>query len=290
MRVGVAGFGKMGSALATRLQSRGHAVLAWNRTPGRITLRGVHAVEAPVELARHADVIISSLFDDTAALDVYAGADGLLNAASGKLFIEMSTLQPATQRALGLATKAAGGAFVECPVGGSTGPANEGQLIGLAGGDTVDFQRALPLLGDLCRRVHYLGPVGAASAAKLALNLPLLVFWQALGEALLLLDPHATDVFAFLEAFNESAGAPAVLKGKWETVLSSLRGQTGTSATFDVGTMRKDMELILAERPDLPVAAAALAALQDACLQGAGHLDCAQLPAYRLSITDVLKH
>ena len=75
------------------------------------------------------------------------------------------------------------GAFVECPVGGTIGPAKEGKLFGFAGGEAADFARAKPLLDQMCRRVEHLGPAGSGSSMKLAINLPLLVYWQALGEA-----------------------------------------------------------------------------------------------------------
>src|SRR2546427_49450 len=76
-----------------------------------------------------------------------------------------------------------GAAFVECPVGGSTGPARQGQLIGLLGATPADAERARPLLHGLCRRIEHCGPVGAGATMKLAINLPLMVSWQAFGEA-----------------------------------------------------------------------------------------------------------
>ena len=94
--------------------------------------------------------------------------------------------------------KAKAAAFVECPVGGTIGPAKEGKLFGFAGGEKADFERAKPLLDQMCRRVEHLGPAGSGASMKLAINLPLLVYWQALGEALSLvkhlnLDPAPRD-------------------------------------------------------------------------------------------------
>ena len=184
MRVGVAGIGKMGAAIAARLDELGETVTVWNRSPGKAVATGLAIAESPRELARASDIVISSLFDETAVEEVYGGEEGLLEAAAGKIFVEMSTVRPGAQRALAGAVAEAGGFFVECPVGGTTGPARSGRLLGLAGGEAADLERARPLLDKLCYRVEHMGPAGSGALAKLAINLPLLVFWQSLGEAL----------------------------------------------------------------------------------------------------------
>ncbi len=99
MRIGVAGIGKMGAAIAARLIEVGHEVAVWNRTPDKAkAIAGATVAGTPAELLRRADVIISSL-TDAAALDaVYKGPSGLLSGdAAGKLFIDMSTVLPATE-------------------------------------------------------------------------------------------------------------------------------------------------------------------------------------------------
>lgn len=75
---------------------------------------------------------------------------------------------------------------MECPVGGTIGPARSGQLLGLAGGETADVERARPVLEKLCRRIEQMGRIGAGASIKLAINLPPIVFWQSFGEALAL--------------------------------------------------------------------------------------------------------
>ena len=194
MRIAVAGIGKMGAAIAARLIEVGHDVTVWNRTPGKAkAIAGATVAATPAELLRRSDIIISSL-TDAAALDaVYKGPSGLLSGdVAGKLFIDMSTVLPATEVALAEAVRSKGAAFVECPVGGSTGPARQGKLIGLVGGDAADIARARPILEQLCRRLEHAGPVGSGAVLKFAVNLPLMVYWQALGEALAL--AHALPV------------------------------------------------------------------------------------------------
>ena len=205
MRIGVAGIGEMGAAIAARLIEVGHEVAVWNCTPDKArAVAGASPVAALLaELTQRAHVIISCL-TDAAALDaVYQGPQGLLSGnASGKLFIDMSTVLPASEIALGEAVRAKGGAFVECPVGGSTWLARQGKLIGLVGGEAADVARCVkPILEQLCRRLEHAGPVGSGAVLKFAVNLPLMVYWQALGEALALTRrttgrPRTADGFA----------------------------------------------------------------------------------------------
>jgi 3-hydroxyisobutyrate dehydrogenase len=129
MKLGIAGVGKMGAAIAARLIEVGHDVTVWNRTPEKAkAVAGAKIAGSPVELAQTSEAVISIL-TDAAALDaVYNGASGLLQAkVAEKLFIDMSTVLPATEIALAGAVRGKGAAFVECPVGGSTGPARQGK-------------------------------------------------------------------------------------------------------------------------------------------------------------------
>src|ERR1700712_4779622 len=155
MRIGVAGLGKMGSAMAARLAETGAGVVVWNRTRERAEASGFAVMDTPRALAEGSDIVMTSLFDAAALDAVFHGADGLLTAARGKLFIEMSTVRPAVQVALAAEVRAAGGTFVECPVGGTTGPARTGKLLGLVGAEPAHLERARPVLELLCRRVEH---------------------------------------------------------------------------------------------------------------------------------------
>ena len=139
---------------------------------------GAALAPSAAELAAQGDVVIVMLRDDTAALEVYSGEGGLLSQpATGKLFVEMSTLRPATVLKLAGLVRAAGGVFVEAPVSGTVGPAENGQLLALVGAEPEDLERARPQLEILCRRIIHAGPVGQGALLKLVINLPLAVYW-----------------------------------------------------------------------------------------------------------------
>ena len=168
MKVGVAGLGRMGGAIAKRLIELGHEVTVWNRSADKaepLVKAGAARAASPCALVSRVDVVITILTDAKAITDVYEGASGLLAGnVSGKTFIEMSTVQPATEVELAEKISARGGAMVECPVGGTVGPALQGKLLGLAGGTTENFARVKPLLEQMCRRVDLVGPIGAGAS------------------------------------------------------------------------------------------------------------------------------
>jgi 3-hydroxyisobutyrate dehydrogenase len=288
MKIGVAGLGRMGSAIARRLLDQGHEVTVWNRSPGKaaaLVAAGAKEAASGAELARGAEATITILTDAAAIEAVYRGAHGLLaGAPEGKLFIEMSTVRPETEAALAQHVASAGGVFVECPVGGTVGPALQGKLIGLAGGDPAAFARAKPILDQLCRRVEHVGPVGAGASMKLAINLPLTVYWQAMGEAYALCRHLGADPAWLVELLADTSGGPNVLKARGGAVAKALAGEDPGSATFDCDSMRKDLRTMVEEARargfDLPVASRVLGVYDEASMQGWGKRDGVEMPGY----------
>jgi len=249
MRIGVAGIGRMGAAIAARLIEVGHEVAVWNRTPEKAkAVAGANAVAAPAELARTSEAVLT-IVTDAAALDaVYHGPSGLLSGdVAGKLFVEMSTVMPATQIALAAAVGGKSAIFVECPVGGSTGLARQGKLLGLMGADAAGARRARPIVEQLCRRIEQAGPVGSGAMLKFAINLPLMVYWQALGEALAFTRSLAMDPVELLDFMTETSGAANGLKTRGPGVAAMLKGGEAGPVTYDVDTGIKDMKSMLAE-------------------------------------------
>jgi 3-hydroxyisobutyrate dehydrogenase len=271
MKIGIAGIGKMGAAIAQRLLELGHTVTVWNRSPEKLQpLKGAGAAVAssPAELARGAETIITILTDAAAIEAVYGGADGLLAAdVGGKLFIDMSTVEPQAEVALAGRVRAKGAAFVECPVGGSTGPARQGKLIGLVGGDAADVARADPVLKQLCRRLEHCGPVGTGAVMKLTINMPLMIYWQALGEALALCRPLGLDPARVMDLLADSSGGTNVMKVRGPALAQMLQGRDAGPATFDLKSAVKDLRTMLAQGKrqgvDLPLVEKTLACYEE---------------------------
>jgi 3-hydroxyisobutyrate dehydrogenase len=251
MQIGIAGIGKMGAAIAQRLMEVGHTITVWNRSPEKtkpIAAAGAAVAATPAELASKSEAIITILTDAAAIDAVYGGASGLLAGdVRGKLFIDMSTVQPQTEVALAAKVRAKGAALVECPVGGSTGPARQGKLIGLMGAESADAARARGILEQLCRRLEHCGPVGSGSVMKLTINMPLMIYWQALGEALALCRPLRLDPAQIMDLLADTSGGPNVLKVRGPAVAQMLKGGESGPVTFDVDSAVKDLRTMLAE-------------------------------------------
>ena len=286
MKIGIAGTGKMGAAIATRFAGLGHEVHVWNRTAEKaqaLAAAGAKVAATPRELASRVEIVVSILTNAAAIDAAYDGADGLLaGEVAGKLFIEMSTVRPQTEQAVAARIKAKNAAMIECPVGGTVGPARDGKLFGFVGGDAADVARAKPLLDQMCRRVEHVGPVGAGASMKLAINLPLLVYWQALGEALLLCKPLGLDPARLMDIFADTSGAPNMLKNRSGAIAAALAGKDTGAITFDIDSIRKDLQTMLEEAHalggTLPVVARALACFDEAAREGLGKGDATLLP------------
>lgn len=286
MKIGIAGTGRMGAAIATRLLGLGHEVTVWNRTADKaraLASAGARVAATPADLAGQSEMVISILSNSEAVDAAYHGTNGLLSGnVAGKLFIEMSTVRPEAERSLAGRVRSKGAALIECPVGGTVGPARDGKLFGFVGGDAADVARAKPLLDQMCRRVEHVGPIGAGASMKLAINLPLMVFWQSFGEALSLCGQLGLDPARLVDIFADTSGGPNVLKGRGPMIVAALQGKDTGPITSDVDLMRKDLRTMIEEAASrgmtLPVAASALECFDEAAKEGLNASDAVTLP------------
>ncbi len=288
MRIGVAGLGAMGAAIAARLIEVGHEVTVWNRTAEKakpLADAGAKVAGSPAEVAAASEAVITILTDGKAIDDVYNGPSGLLSGdVKGKLFIEMSTVAPKVEIDLAPKVRAKGAAMVECPVGGSTAPARKGQLLGLMGAEPADAKRALPILEQLCRKVEHCGPVGTGAAIKLSINLPLMVAWQAYGEAFSIARSVGWEPKRLLDLFVESNGANNALKMRADMIVKMFEGKDPGPTTFSIANGVKDLRTMVATGEalgaDMRATKASLTGFEDATQHGIGGGDGAQMTVY----------
>ena len=281
MKIGVCGTGRMGSSIAQRLMSLGHEVAVWNRTSAKtkpLTDAGAKLFASPAELVAGCEVIIVMLLNDAASEAVYREPNGILKSKlAGKLVIDMSTVHPDTMTSNGSSVLQQGAAFVECPVGGSTGPAKEGKLFGLVGGAKADLTRAMPVLEQLCRRTEHVGALGSGATMKLAINLPLLVYWQALGEALTICKPLNLSADRLIDILSDTAGTPTAMKGRGAAIAKVLGGSPMGETAFGVSAAKKDLATAVqfgaSIHAELPVTKSALACFEEAEAAGLGDAD-----------------
>lgn len=288
MHIGIAGIGKMGSNIGARLMEMGQTLTVWNRTADKtkpLTDVGAKLAKSPAELAGSVDAVLTIITNADAIEAMYHGADGLLAGdVKGRLFIEMSTVPPEVQVALAEKVRAKGAAYVECPVSGSVIPARTGKLLGLMGAEPADAARARPILELICRRVLHSGPVGNGAAMKLAVNLPLMVYWQALGEQLALCKDLKIDPTDLLDFLSETSGAATVLKQRMPGIIARLKNETSDIRTFNLDGGIKDVTAMLAEARkrgvELPLLKQTLACYEEARRTMPGNDEVSNVAAY----------
>jgi 3-hydroxyisobutyrate dehydrogenase len=292
MKIGLIGTGRLGGGMVERLINVGHDVYIWNRSPEKaepLVKLGATLMASPAMVAQAAEITLSVLTDAIAIDAAYSGPNGILSAnLKGRVLIEMSTVRPETQIALAAKVIAAGGEFVECPVGGTVGPAKEGTLLGLVGGEDLSVKKVMPLLQQMCRRVEHVGPVGSGSSLKLAINLPLLVYWESLSEAIALAERIGLDPERLLDILSDTSGAPNAMKARVPKIAAALKSGKAGATFFNIDSIRKDLRTMVEEGKSLgyslPVAQAALSSYDRSSEAGYGNCDGSELVTSWLAI------
>ncbi len=183
-KVAVLGTGRMGGALARRLQASGFAVTVWDRTREKAERLKVGPVAAtPADAIRGANVVLSSLTDAAAVRSVYLGRDGIIEHAAGQLLVEMSTGGPDVIEEIGQQARVRGVRILEAPVLGSVPAVESGTLAVLVGGPQAELEQARPVLERL-GEVHSVGALGSAARLKLVANSMLGIISAAAAELL----------------------------------------------------------------------------------------------------------
>lgn len=171
MNLAFLGLGAMGEPMARNLVAAGHNMTVYNRTPGRadaLVEMGASAAPSAAAAVAAAEMVLSCVSTPEVLRELLLGPEGAMGAApGGTLFIDFSTGDPATSRALSAIAETYGSSFLEAPVSGGVKGASGGTLTVMAGGSEEDLARAQPILDILASSVVRVGDVGSASAAKL---------------------------------------------------------------------------------------------------------------------------
>jgi 3-hydroxyisobutyrate dehydrogenase-like beta-hydroxyacid dehydrogenase len=210
--VGVAGLGKMGSAIARNLLDHGYRVSAWNRTRAAVdelAAAGAIACETPEALVAGADAVVAVLWDDAVAREITL--DRIIpSAREGQLIVESSTLSPQMYQTLAHAAGERGVDFLACPVVGSVDSARTGSLTIFPGGSTTALEHARELLAAMGSTVTFSGSPVASGFLKLASNSVLGVIADSVGELLRMTDGAGVDrtlaIDTIIHAFERAGG------------------------------------------------------------------------------------
>jgi 3-hydroxyisobutyrate dehydrogenase-like beta-hydroxyacid dehydrogenase len=277
------GLGAMGAPMAANLVRKGFSVTAWNRDAKRsaaLGKLGAKVATTPRECVLGADVIVTMLSDAAALFDVLGGDDGILAGMKRKaLVIEMSTSGRAAAKEAARMVEAKGGALVDAPVSGTTGPAERGELVAMVGGKLRHVARAEPVLRALCKRIIHAGNVGQGQALKVILNGLGAHHFVAFASMLALGERAGLARDIVVDAFTSGAFASPSYIGKRAKVLA--RDYT---PEFSLALSRKDAALNLELQEEvelpLPVTHEIVKAIDRAIAAGLGELDLYAIEKY----------
>lgn len=185
-RIGFIGMGIMGVPMALNILSKGFSLVVYNRTKEKtkpLADKGAKVANSPLELGQESDIIITMLTGPEAIDEVIWGENGLKGAlADNKFLINMSSVSPEYTKNLAEKLKDTGIRFIDAPVSGSKKPAEEGQLVILAGGKEEDIKEVEDVLLAMGKKVVYCGDVGMGSMMKMSINLLLGVMMAGMAE------------------------------------------------------------------------------------------------------------
>jgi 3-hydroxyisobutyrate dehydrogenase len=276
MRVGFAGLGTMGSAMAANLARAGFTLSVWNRTPGRgeaLVALGAVEVDTPCSLARASDIVVTCVTDSPQLAEVLFGPDGLAEGFSeGSLLVDCSTISPARAREFGARLSKCGVAMVDAPVSGGSEGAAAGTLTIMVGGEPEDVARAKGVLSAMGSTITHLGPAGSGQVVKAVNQVILCGTYLGVAEGIVLAMKADMDPEAVVDALAGGAAGSWILKNRSARMISD-----DYPLGFKIALHRKDLgialELARSIGAALPVASLAAAFEDGLIAQGHGDDD-----------------
>jgi 2-hydroxy-3-oxopropionate reductase len=278
--IGFIGLGIMGKPMASNLLVAGYQVTVHDRGRGpveELAARGATVGESPREVAAAGDVVITMLPDSPDVEAVVLGPDGIIEGIrEGALYIDMSSIAPATSRTIAAVLAERGVDAIDAPVSGGEPAAQQGNLSIMVGGSEEAVERAQPIFDVLGKSATHIGPAGAGQVTKAANQVVVALTIQAVAEALTLSRKAGVDPARVRDA---------LLGGFAQSRILDLHGQRMLDGNYEPGFKlrlhRKDLAIALqlGREEQVPLFATAQAAeLMDALLaQGSGELDHAAL-------------
>jgi 3-hydroxyisobutyrate dehydrogenase len=242
LKIGFIGLGNVGGKLSGSLLRNGVDLTVHDlndQLVDKMVALGAHRGESPAQMMHDCDAVITCLPSPAASASVMEDKGGLLEAmGSGKIWMEMSTTDEAEVKRLGAKVAALGGAAVDCPVSGGCHRADTGNISIFAGCDRATFERILPLLTTMGRRVLHTGDLGSASVLKVLTNYLATANLITCSEALVVAKAAGMDLNTAYEAIKISSGTSFVHETESQVILNGSR-----DISFTMDLVAKDIGL-----------------------------------------------
>ena len=251
MKVGFIGLGNVGGKLSGSLIRNKVDVTVFDLNPDLVAAsvaKGARSGSSAAALMRDCDVVITCL--PSPAISATVVAEMLPEVRTGKIWLEMSTTDEAEIRRLGAEVIARGGAAVDCPVSGGCHRADTGNISIFAGCDRATFERVLPLLTIMGRRILHTGEIGSASILKVITNYLATANLISCTEALTVAAGAGMDLGTAFEAIRISSGNSFVHETESQVILNGSR-----DISFTMDLVAKDIGLFqaVADRAGVPL-------------------------------------
>jgi len=277
MIAGFIGLGTMGAPMARNILAKGHELVVFDVVPqsmSSVTLAGARAAASPRDVAQRADFIITMLPDSPDVERVAAGPDGILaGIRAGSVYIDMSTIDPATTRRIGAQVRAKGAEMIDSPVGKTADAAVAGSLTLMVGGDAAVITRCRPLLDCMGTDFFHCGELGAGQTMKLLNNLLAQALGAASTEALVAGVKAGLTLDTMLRVLRTTMA--------WNNQLAIAMPKRSLLGNFEPGFMMKlahkdcrlALQMVDSLGVDAPVGRATLASLDEGIRHGLQDLD-----------------
>lgn len=239
MKIGFIGLGNVGGKLCGSLIRNKMDVEIFDLNADLVTAKvtqGAADGHSPARMMQACDAVITCLPSPAASAAVLE--EMLPHVGSGKIWMEMSTTDAAEVKRLGAMVIAKGGAAVDCPVSGGCHRADTGNISIYAGCDRATFDRVLPVLTCMGRRILHVGEIGNASVLKVMTNYLATANLLTLCEALTVMKAAGMDLGTTYEAIAMSSGTSFVHETESQLILSGSR-----DVNFTMDLVQKDIGL-----------------------------------------------
>ena len=245
MNLGFVGLGIMGSAMTANLVKAGFRVTVWNRSTDKCSAladMGAVVASSPRALAECSDIVFAMMSTPLAVESVRNGDNGIISGLRpGTGYVDMSTVDAETSLESARMAHEKGALFLEAPVAGSRKPAEDGNLTIMSAGDRALYDRSLPSLEKMGKKILFLGDVGNAARMKLANNLVMAGMLTSLCEGMALASGSGLDPAQFLEVLDSGAISNPMFRLKGPQIAANKE----FPAAFPLKHMQKDLRLAL---------------------------------------------
>lgn len=283
MQIGFIGLGHMGQPMARRLLQAGHRVIVSDRVTSAIdslVAEGAIAAAQLADVMRGSDAVFTMVQTGEQVKELCLSPQGIFaELAPGALYLDCSSIDIASSQALHATAQQQGIAMLDAPVSGGVAAAAQGTLTFMVGGTEADYQRALPLLSLLGKKIIYAGPAGSGVAAKICNNMMLGISMIAVSEGFLLADKLGLAPAKLFEISSQASAACWSLTQycPWPDILPDVPSSHEYTPGFTAQMMLKDLKLsqsaASAAHAHVPLGAHATALYQQLVDSGAAERD-----------------